>query len=182
MRILATLAAAGLMAGLMAAPAHAATPPAGGTYTLRVAASGKCIDVTGGGKSSGTLLEQWGCSAATGQQWAFNRQYTVAADGTGDYTTVQAAIDAVPASNPSRVVITIKPGTYRESTLSATVATGQPWTDMSGNTWQAARFSEYLDTGAGAGVNSNRPQLTAAQAASSTPQTYLAGTDGWNPT
>ena len=71
---------------------------------------------------------------------------------------------------------------YRESTLSATIATAQPWTDMSTNTWQAARFFEYRDTGAGAGVNANRPQLTDAQAADYTPQKYLAGTDGWNPT
>jgi pectinesterase len=27
---------------------------------------------------------------------------------------VQAAVDAVPANNPSRVVIAVKPGTYRE--------------------------------------------------------------------
>ncbi|MFJ4427475.1 MULTISPECIES: pectinesterase family protein [Streptomyces] len=39
---------------------------------------------------------------------------TVAADGSGQYRTVQAAVNAVPASNPSRVVISVKPGTYRE--------------------------------------------------------------------
>src|SRR5207247_306114 len=39
---------------------------------------------------------------------------TVAADGTGRYRTVQAAIDAVPAGNVRTVTITIKPGTYRE--------------------------------------------------------------------
>jgi pectate lyase len=39
---------------------------------------------------------------------------TVAADGSGQYRTVQAAVNAVPANNPSRVVISVKPGTYRE--------------------------------------------------------------------
>ncbi|MEV1064722.1 pectinesterase family protein [Streptomyces sp. NPDC050263] len=39
---------------------------------------------------------------------------TVAADGSGQYRTVQAAVDAVPANNPSRVVISVKPGAYRE--------------------------------------------------------------------
>ena len=39
---------------------------------------------------------------------------TVAADGSGQYKTVQAAVDAVPANNPSRVVISVKAGTYRE--------------------------------------------------------------------
>lgn len=39
---------------------------------------------------------------------------TVAKDGSGQYSTVQAAVNAVPADNPSRVVISVKPGTYRE--------------------------------------------------------------------
>lgn len=40
---------------------------------------------------------------------------TVAQDGSGQYRTVQAAVNAVPANNPSRVVIAVKPGTYRET-------------------------------------------------------------------
>ncbi|WP_236030162.1 pectinesterase family protein [Paractinoplanes lichenicola] len=71
--------------------------------------------------------------------------------------------------------------TVRESNLSATIKVAQPWTDMSGNAWQNARFYEYKNTGAGATVNSNRRQLTDAQAANYTPQKYLAGSDGWNP-
>ncbi|EDY53825.2 MULTISPECIES: pectinesterase family protein [Streptomyces] len=39
---------------------------------------------------------------------------TVAKDGSGQYSTVQAAVNAVPAGNSSRVVISVKPGTYRE--------------------------------------------------------------------
>jgi pectin methylesterase-like acyl-CoA thioesterase len=70
---------------------------------------------------------------------------------------------------------------YRESSLSNIIKLAQPWVDMSTNTWQNARFFEYKNTGAGATVNSNRPQLTAAQAANYTPQKYLAGADGWNP-
>jgi pectinesterase len=38
----------------------------------------------------------------------------VAADGTGDFTTVQAAVDAVPADNARRYTILIRPGVYRE--------------------------------------------------------------------
>lgn len=70
---------------------------------------------------------------------------------------------------------------YRESTLSATIATGQPWINMSTNPWTKARFSEYKDTGPGATHNNNRPQMTDAQAANYTPQKYLVGSDGWNP-
>ncbi|MGZ2362409.1 pectinesterase family protein, partial [Streptomyces sp. 372A] len=70
---------------------------------------------------------------------------------------------------------------FRESDLSAAIATQQPWTDMSGSTWKNARFLEYRNTGAGAGVNSNRPQLADSNASQYTPQKYLAGADGWNP-
>ncbi|GAA0450183.1 hypothetical protein Aca07nite_43930 [Actinoplanes capillaceus] len=70
---------------------------------------------------------------------------------------------------------------FRESSLSATIKTAQPWTDMSSNTWQNARFFEYANTGSGATTNSNRPQMSASTAAGYTPQKYLAGTDNWNP-
>ncbi|MEV6479811.1 pectinesterase family protein [Streptomyces sp. NPDC051576] len=69
----------------------------------------------------------------------------------------------------------------RQTSLPAAVKIAGPWTDMSGYSWKSARFSEYKNTGAGATVNSNRPQLTDSQAANYTAQTYLAGTDGWNP-
>ena len=38
---------------------------------------------------------------------------TVAADGSGNYTTVQAAVNAVPTNNSSTFTINIKAGTYR---------------------------------------------------------------------
>jgi pectin methylesterase-like acyl-CoA thioesterase len=56
-----------------------------------------------------------------------------------------------------------------------------PWTDMPPNLWTDGRFFEYQNTGPGAGVNANRPQLSDDQATEYTPQKYLAGTDGWNP-
>ena len=39
---------------------------------------------------------------------------TVAADGSGDFKSVQAAVDAAPANSPERIVIHVKPGTYKE--------------------------------------------------------------------
>ncbi|WP_055628230.1 pectinesterase family protein [Streptomyces hirsutus] len=58
-----------------------------------------------------------GTTAATGATTlaAAATTLTVAKDGTGQYTTVQAAVNAVPANNPSRVLISVKPGTYRET-------------------------------------------------------------------
>ncbi|WP_337062108.1 pectinesterase family protein [Kineococcus sp. G2] len=71
--------------------------------------------------------------------------------------------------------------TIRDTELPAAVKSS-PWTDMSPNLWTDGRFFEYRNTGAGAGVNDNRPQLTDEQAASATKWAYLAGSDGWNPT
>jgi pectinesterase len=38
---------------------------------------------------------------------------TVAADGTGDFATIQAAVDAVPAGNAATFTIKIRPGVYK---------------------------------------------------------------------
>jgi pectinesterase len=55
-----------------------------------------------------------GTTAAASTKAAAATTLTVAKDGSGQYSTVQAAVNAVPANNPSRVVISVKPGTYRE--------------------------------------------------------------------
>src|SRR4051794_15531561 len=39
---------------------------------------------------------------------------TVASDGSGQFKSVQAAIDSVPANNKERTVTQSKPGTYKE--------------------------------------------------------------------
>ena len=44
---------------------------------------------------------------------------TVAADGSGDFCTVQGAVDAVPPGNTVPVTIAIKPGRYHEIVLIA---------------------------------------------------------------
>src|SRR4051794_12438595 len=55
---------------------------------------------------------------------------TVAADGSGDFRTVQAAVDAVPDRNPGRVVIHIRPGTYKEKIL---VPSSKPFVTFRGD-------------------------------------------------
>ncbi|GAA1962920.1 pectinesterase family protein [Kitasatospora viridis] len=70
----------------------------------------------------------------------------------------------------------------RDTTLPAGLITAAPWTDMTPDFhWWQARFAEYQNGGAGAGVNSNRPQLADAQAGDYTAANYLAGSDGWSP-
>ena len=156
-----------------------------GRFAIRSAASGLCLDVPGASRADGVRLQQWGCgngqvnqvwklkpardhtfqivNAGTGlcvsdakastaagtavvqescttnsnKRWTLTRAgtapagatatatpddaartakgptITVAADGTGDVTTVQAAIDKVPANNTKPVTIAVKKGTYR---------------------------------------------------------------------
>ncbi|MDH6489077.1 pectinesterase family protein [Streptomyces sp. SAI-127] len=55
-----------------------------------------------------------GTTATASTKAAAATTLTVAKDGSGQFSTVQAAVNAVPANNPSRVVISVKPGTYRE--------------------------------------------------------------------
>ncbi|MSU50153.1 MAG: hypothetical protein EXS37_13895 [Opitutus sp.] len=76
---------------------------------------------------SGTILEGNGASF-TGltdpTAWRFTTKnagpipgttsLSVAADGTGDFSSVQGAIDFVPAGNAARVVVTVRRGTYNE--------------------------------------------------------------------
>jgi pectinesterase len=67
----------------------------------------------------------------------------------------------------------------RESTLGAHIKVAGPWTDMSGFSWKTeGRFREYKNTGPGAGVNANRPQLSDSQAGTYTKQAYLGD---WRP-
>ncbi|MFE0733797.1 pectinesterase family protein [Streptomyces sp. NPDC058855] len=74
-------------------------------YTLDAAADVPAIVTAGAGPRSALGTPR---AAAT-------RTLTVAKDGSGQFTSVQKAVDAVPAGNSSRVVIQVKPGTYREA-------------------------------------------------------------------
>ncbi|WP_330289569.1 pectinesterase family protein [Streptomyces sp. NBC_00576] len=70
----------------------------------------------------------------------------------------------------------------RDTDLDYMIKETQPWVDMMPDYhWQQARFREYHNIGKGAGIGSNAPKLTDAEAADYTAQKYLAGTDGWNP-
>lgn len=77
----------------------------------------------------------------------------------------------VPSSDPlGRSPQTV----VRECELGAHIAAA-PWTDMSGNKWQDARFAEYKNTGPGAGASGpNRPEV--ADPATATAAAFL---DGW---
>ncbi|MDQ0600742.1 pectate lyase [Streptomyces canus] len=84
------------------------TPGSYYSYTLDKTADVPSLLKSGAGPrgSIGTTATTTAATAAA--------TLTVAKDGSGQYSTVQAAVNAVPANNPSRVVISVKPGTYRE--------------------------------------------------------------------
>ncbi|WP_234539684.1 pectinesterase family protein [Streptomyces shenzhenensis] len=70
----------------------------------------------------------------------------------------------------------------RDSCLGAGIDAVAPYTNMSDAfPWQRQRFAEYRDTGPGAVITvpGNRPQLTAAEAASHTRATYLGDWAPW---
>ena len=70
----------------------------------------------------------------------------------------------------------------RNTNLPAQVNATDPYLGISGATWTAGRYGEYDNTGYGANpANPDRPQLTDAQATGYTAQSYLAGSDGWDP-
>lgn len=59
----------------------------------------------------------------------------VAADGSGDFKTVQEAVDAVPVHNTADVLIHIKPGVYRERVL---ISGDKPYITLIGEGEKAA--------------------------------------------
>lgn len=59
---------------------------------------------------------------------------------------------------------------------------GEGWIAMaSGHDWRRFRMLEYRNSGPGALVTADRPQMDPAEAARHTVEAYLAGDDGWNP-
>ncbi|MFD8970938.1 pectinesterase family protein [Streptomyces sp. NPDC059593] len=75
-------------------------------YTLDPTASVPALLKSGAGPRSSLGTTPAAAAATT---------LTVAKDGSGRFTSVQKAVDAVPAGNTSRVVIRVAPGVYRET-------------------------------------------------------------------
>lgn len=84
---------------------------------------------------------------------------TVAADGSGDYTTVQAGINAAPAGTSVKpTVVFIRPGTYRE-----VVSITKPYLILKGTTGNAADVVLTYDNANGTAVGPTTcPAVTTA--------------------
>lgn len=105
------------------------------TFQIVNVNSGLCISDEKASTASGAAVVQETCTTNSNKRWsltpvgsgstatasagtsatasASGTTITVAADGSGDVKTVQAAIDKVPANNTKQVTVAIKKGTYR---------------------------------------------------------------------
>ena len=89
------------------------------TRPLLTDASAACYSIKNYLAETGPLTapvrDDWDPSEGLPAASTLNPTYTVAADGSGTHTTVQAAVDAAMASgSSSRAYILVKPGAYRE--------------------------------------------------------------------
>ena len=82
---------------------------------------------------------------ASGAPAAEPRTLVVAADGSGDFASVQSAVDAVPEKNDRPVVLVIKPGTYKEK---LTVPKGKRFITFRGDADDPARVVLTYDLSA----------------------------------
>ncbi|MFB6841732.1 pectinesterase family protein [Streptomyces sp. NPDC056361] len=84
-------------------------------YTADPAADVPALVKSGTGPRSSIGATARATAATTTAAAAAATTLTVAKDGSGRFTSVQKAVDAVPAGNTSRVVIRVAPGVYRET-------------------------------------------------------------------
>jgi pectin methylesterase-like acyl-CoA thioesterase len=85
----------------------------GQTYYVLVD-SGVFVESTGAAHAGVVDKAAFRFSTRTSGPAAGATALTVAADGSGDFCTVQGAFDFVPRNNTARTLITVKRGTYRE--------------------------------------------------------------------
>ena len=92
----------------------------------------------------------------------------VAKDGSGDFTTIQAAVDSIPADNTARKVIYIKNGLYHEK-----VSVKQPYVSFIGES-QNDTMIEWDDYGGPDGKSGNVGSTFASQTVAITGDYFTA--------
>lgn len=114
------------------------------------------------------VTDNWAPTGA-GDVSSFSARYTVAADGSGTHSTVQAAINA--ASGSARVYIAIKPGTYRGVTC---VPSSKPPITLYSSNADATRTVLVYNNHAG----KSKPSSTAANPCNPQTGSTTYGTTG----
>lgn len=85
--------------------------------TYRVTVEGEALRDTSGSAFAGISAGAWSFSTKSAGPAAGTSSLTVAADGTGDFASVQGAFDFVPVNNSKPVLINLRNGTYHEILL-----------------------------------------------------------------
>ena len=87
---------------------------------------------------------------------AYTANITVAKDGSGNYKTVQAALDSIPANNTSRKIIYIKNGTYKEK-----VRPTKPYVSLIGQDKNKTiiTYNDHVDTSKASSYNLETPTV-----------------------
>lgn len=84
----------------------------GRSYTVSIAPG--AIVVGGAGFDGFSAEAPWRFSTRSDGPAAGTSRLTVATDGTGDFCTVQGALDFIPRGNTAPVTVVVRPGTYTE--------------------------------------------------------------------
>jgi len=120
------------------------------------------------------VTDNWNPTTGLGDASKFTASFTVAADGSGTHTTVQAAIDA--ATGSSRVYILVEPGAYREVVCVKTTA---PPITLYGTSTDATKvvivFNNQASSG---GITTANPCSTSTSGTSAT-ATVMAFANGF---
>lgn len=117
---------------------HAGVLQYGQSYYVTID-PGVLLDSTGATFTGISIAGVWQFTTKAGGPAANATAVTVAADGSGDFTTVQGAVDFAPASGTQRFVITVKKGTYTEM-----VYVGKPMITVQGED-RNATVIQYAD-------------------------------------
>jgi pectin methylesterase-like acyl-CoA thioesterase len=86
----------------------------GTTGTGGKVGSGGATGSDGGAGTGGTASTSGGATASANCPPGITQTITVAKDGSGQFTTVQAAVNSIPSGSTTRIRIDIKAGTYTE--------------------------------------------------------------------
>ncbi len=97
-------------ASTSAADAEVETPGAGSAALD----AGRPTDAGSTGHDAGATVADAGHGEFDARCPGASRVITVAPSGGGDFKTIQAAVDSIPANNPAPVQIRLRPGTYAE--------------------------------------------------------------------
>jgi hypothetical protein len=111
-------------------------------YYVKITA-GFCTDANGNTSPAITDNTTWRFTARAAAP-AADHDYTISLDGSGDFCTLQAAVDAVSSSDPCRTLIKVKKGTYREIVNIPSGKNNMTWLGEDTNTTIIAGYNREL--------------------------------------